>query len=172
MASTLAAQRPPTEAAPAISIRPATAADMPFFHEMEFETTWHSLSAHEQQEFPPERVRESLVATLDLLLARAGNAIFIAEADPGERAGVLWFGVNRNPLTGEDEGWIYNISVVPRFRRQGVGARLMAHAEAHARREGFRILGLMVSAHNENARRLYARQGFEEANVIMRRRIE
>jgi ribosomal protein S18 acetylase RimI-like enzyme len=169
MVSTLEAPPPATAPPSSLSIRLATDADMAFFHEMEFETTWHSLSPREQELFAPEQVRESLAATLDTLLARPGNAIFIAEAESGERLGVLWFGVNRNPLTGEDEAWIYNISVVPHGRRQGVGARLMAHAEAHARRGGFRTLGLMVSAHNDPARRLYARHGFEEANVIMRR---
>jgi ribosomal protein S18 acetylase RimI-like enzyme len=172
MVSTLEAQRPATDTAPTISIRPAADADMAFFRQMEFETTWQSLSPREQQAYTKEQVREALSDTLELLLGREGNAIFIAETERGERAGVLWFGVNRNPLTGQDEGWVYNVSVAPAFRRQGVGARLMAHAEAHARREGFRSLGLMVSAHNESARRLYSRLGFEETNVIMRRWLE
>jgi len=144
---------------------------MAFFREMEFETTWANLSPQEQEATSPAAVREALAVTHDLLLGRAGNAIFVAETEAGERIGLLWFGENRNLITGENEAWVYNVSVVPAHRGRGVGARLMEHADAHARRLGYRNLGLMVATHNGPARRLYARLGFEEANVIMRRRL-
>lgn len=153
-------------------IRLATDADMPFFQELEFGTTWESLTERERSITTQGAVREAQRETLDLLLHRPGNAIYIAESPAGERAGMLWFGENRNPLTGEVEAWIYNISVVPAFRGQGVGSLLMAHAEALAREGGYRSLGLMVASHNEGARRLYARLGFDETNVLMRRWLE
>src|SRR5262249_49906398 len=141
-------QRNAQRETPPMRIRLATDADMPFFEELELQTTWDSLTAREQAMATPEAVRQAQRETLDLLLSRPGNAVYIAETEAGERAGMLWFGENRNPLTGDVEAWIYNISVLPAFRGQGVGTLLMAHAEALAREGGYQSLGLMVSSHN------------------------
>src|SRR5438874_9191057 len=161
----------PDTAVSAVRIRPGTDTDMAFFREMEFETTWYNLSPDEQQTTTPAAVREALEVTHELLLGRPGSAIFVAESESGERIGLLWFGENRNLITGESEAWVYNVSVVASHRGKGVGALLMAHAEAYARQLGYRSLGLMVAVHNHGARRLYARLGFAESNLVMRRRL-
>ena len=155
----------------AIRILPGTDADMAFFREMEFETTWQNLSPAEQQTTTATAVREALAVTHDLLLNRPGSAIFVAETESGERVGLLWFGENRNLITGESEAWVYNVSVVSAHRGKGIGGLLMAHAESYARKLGYPSLGLMVAVHNEAARRLYARLGFVESNLVMRRRL-
>jgi ribosomal protein S18 acetylase RimI-like enzyme len=156
----------------AVRIRPGTDADMSFFREMEFETTWYNLSPAEQQTTTPASVREALAVTHELLLDRPGSAIFLAEGEGGERVGLLWFGENRNLITGESEAWVYNVSVVAAHRGKGVGGLLMAHAEAYARQLGYPSIGLMVAVHNDAARRLYARLGFAESNLVMRRRLK
>ena len=81
----------------------------------------------------------------------------------------MWFGVNRNLVTGEDEAWIYNISVVKERQGQGIGRKLMAFAEQLARDGGYRVLGLMVSSHNAPARSLYEKLGFRPTNILMRK---
>ncbi|HEU4754964.1 MAG TPA: GNAT family N-acetyltransferase, partial [Armatimonadota bacterium] len=90
----------------------------------------------------------------------------------GERVGLLWFGINRNLVTGEDEAWVFNVSVVPERQGEGVGKLLMAHAEQLARDAGFHTVGLMVSAHNERARALYKKLRFRETNLVMRKRVD
>jgi ribosomal protein S18 acetylase RimI-like enzyme len=152
-------------------IRKGTTDDFDFFQEMEVETTWENLSPEDRARLTRAQVSQALTETHDLLLARPGNALFIAETEAGEPAGLLWFGENRNLVTGEIEGWIYNVSVVPHFRGQGIGAQLVRHAEAHARQEGYQLIGLMVAVHNEVARRLYANSGFAESNIVMRKRL-
>jgi ribosomal protein S18 acetylase RimI-like enzyme len=152
-------------------IRLGTDADMAFFREMEFETTWLNLSPTERETLDPDEIRRALAETHELLLSRAGSVIFVAEDESGRSIGLLWMGENRNLLTGVAEAWVYNISVIGSRRGQGIGARLMAHAEAHARELGYQTLGLMVAAHNEAARRLYDRLGYDETNVIMRKKL-
>lgn len=152
-------------------IRKGTSEDFEFFQEVELETTWENLPPEDRPRMSRDRIAEALTETHDILLARPGNALFIAETEEGERAGLLWFGESRNLVTGEIEGWIYNISVVPRFRGRGVGALLMTHAETHAREHGYGVVGLMVAVHNEVARRLYTRSGFSESNIVMRKRL-
>jgi ribosomal protein S18 acetylase RimI-like enzyme len=158
-------------AAPAIRIRKETPEDASYFREVEFQTTWENLDAEEQARFTPARVREALQETHEILLDRPGNTIFIAESEDGQRAGLLWFGERRNLATGEIEAWIYNVTVSEAFRGQGVGALLMQHAEAFARDEGYRTIGLMVALHNRAARRLYERLDYHKGNLLMRKRL-
>lgn len=155
----------------AVRIRAGTPDDHAYFRELEFQTTWENLPPEDQKRLSPARVREALEETHEILLSRPGNAIFIAETADGRRAGLVWFGENRNLVTGDIEAWIYNITVSPDFRGQGIGTQLLNHAEAHARDEGYRTVGLMVAVHNETARRLYERLNYREGNILMRKRL-
>src|SRR4051794_35174746 len=94
-----------------IRLRPAREADDPFFVEMEFRTTWDNLSPSDRERLSREDVRGALQLTHELLLNRPGNQVVIAETEKGERVGLLWLGINRNVITGEDEAWVYNVSV-------------------------------------------------------------
>ena len=154
-----------------IRLRESTRADQAFFRQMEFETTWASLDPEDLQRLRAADVREALDVTHEILLARPGNRLVIAENDQGERVGLLWFGINRNLVTGEEEAWVYNVSVVSHYRGHGVGQRLMEHAEELARAGGFHTLGLMVASHNTAATRLYERLAFRPTNLVMRKRL-
>jgi ribosomal protein S18 acetylase RimI-like enzyme len=154
-----------------VRLRPATSADDAFFVECEFSTTWLSIDEAERDAIGEAGVRAALQETHELLLSRAGNEIVIAETTAGERVGLLWFGVNRNLVTGREEAWVYNVTVVPAARGGGLGRRLMEHAEELARQRGFSHLGLMVSAHNAPARALYERLDFRATNFLMRKSV-
>ena len=118
-----------------------------------------------------EEIREALTETHEALLARPGNRVIIAEHGEGERVGMLWFGMNRNLITGEQEAWIYNLSVIDAYQGRGIGRRLLEHAEGLAREAGCPVLGLMVSSHNQRARQIYEAFGFRTTNVLMRKRV-
>lgn len=154
-----------------LRFRPATRADDAFFLQVEFDTTWHSLDEAERARLRPEEVKDALRETHSLLLARQGNHVLVGENAQGERLALLWLGVNRNLVSGEDEAWIFNVSVVPEHQNKGLGRALMAHAEDWARKEGFRVIGLLVSCHNERARALYEKLGFRPTNIIMRKEL-
>jgi ribosomal-protein-alanine N-acetyltransferase len=79
--------------------------------------------------------------------------------------------MNRNLITGEEEAWVYNISVIDAYQGRGLGRRLLEHAERLAREAGYPVLGLMVSHHNERARRLYEAYGFHTTNHVLRKRV-
>jgi GNAT superfamily N-acetyltransferase len=64
-----------------------------------------------------------------------------------------------------DIGRIDNIFVAEPFRRQGYGLTLMAHLLALSRRLALRITVLELEEHNEPARALYTRCGFEPAGT-------
>jgi ribosomal protein S18 acetylase RimI-like enzyme len=151
-----------------VRIRQGTDADMGFFRDLEMQTTWENLPPEDCSRLTREQVWDALDETHELLLARPGNVMFIAEVD-GERAGLLWFGPNRNLVTGEEEGWIYNVTVLPTYRGRGIARLLMQHAESHAKAEGYAVIGLMVAVHNGAARELYRRLDYQESNILMRK---
>ena len=83
-------------------------------------------------------------------------AIVVAEGEDGTVLG--YAGVS----TVLDEGYIDNVAVDPRFRRQGVADELVA-ALARFGRAKLVFLTLEVRASNAPAIALYAKHGFQEA---------
>lgn len=155
-----------------LTFRELTAEDESFFAEMDLSTTWESIPPLAREGLSREAVAEAAKATNRLILSQPGTRLLLAEDDEtAEKVGLLWFGWKRDPLTGLDEGWVYSVSVVPERRGEGIGRRLMAEAERLAADAGFPLVGLMVSAHNVPAVRLYQNLGYETTNLIMRKRV-
>ena len=66
-------------------------------------------------------------------------------------------------LEEDDSYYICGVALFPEYRGLGIGTRLMALAEQHAREQGFDKLSLIVFEKNEGAMRLYERLGYREA---------
>jgi GNAT superfamily N-acetyltransferase len=62
----------------------------------------------------------------------------------------------------EGHFWVESVAVAPELQGQGVGRRLLAHAEALARTAGFAEIRLLTNGKMAANRRLYARVGYVE----------
>lgn len=122
-----------------VSVRPMAAADL--------EAVWRL----EQQCFANPWSMKLLADGLNCVYDR----FFVAEAD-GRICGYA----NLRLIAGEGE--IERIAVDSRFRRQGIGRKLMEEMEESARREGAGALTLEVRESNRAARNLYESFGFAE----------
>ena len=143
-----------------------------FFFEAEVETTFLSLSP-DQSHISREELAQRLRATHEKMFAQSGHIIFVArDRNSGENLGLLWFGPRFDPISCEDQAWIFNITVVPAHRGCGIGKILMKHAENYAAQNGFSSIGLTVSSHNENARALYQKMDYAQTNILMRKNLE
>jgi ribosomal protein S18 acetylase RimI-like enzyme len=143
-----------------------------FFFEVEVATTWASLPL-DRRRFSPEEFCARLRRTHEMMLSPPGHVLFIArDLDSGENLGLLWFGPRYNALTGEEEAWIFNITVLPEHRGCGVAKALMAHAEAYGQQAGFRQIGLSVASHNEPARTLYRQLGYGETSLLLSKSLD
>ena len=112
----------------AIRIRRGTTDDLDYFKEVEFQTTWENLPPEDQERFTPDQVRAALEETHEILLARPGNALFIAETEDGANAGLLWFGENRNVVTGEKDfriPYTQGIASFTALQRRNIPSRLL-----------------------------------------------
>ena len=74
--------------------------------------------------------------------------------------GCLWQGEAIDQRTGLKQAYVFLIYVEPAHRRQGLGAALMAHAQAWAKRQGYRQIGLQVFEDNQPALTLYQKLGY------------
>jgi RimJ/RimL family protein N-acetyltransferase len=101
-------------------------------------------------------------------LATPGNWLWTIEDEAGRDVGDLWIG----PHASDREAvYIFDIEVRPEARGRGIGRAALDALDAWARDAGYPRIGLQVFGSNDVARRLYARAGYVETNVLMEKRL-
>jgi len=104
---------------------------------------------------------------IDSARRRQSSEIFVAVTTDGEEriAGSIMAGYDGH------RGWVYYVAARPEYRSQGLGGRLMRHAEAWLEGLGAPKVMLMIREKNEGVRRFYEGLGYEvERRTIMSRR--
>lgn len=94
-----------------------------------------------------------------LLYQMSGNNIFIAAVHNGEVMGYIGM------MFVLDEGYISNVAVTGKYRRQGIAKALILALEAKCREMQLSFMTLEVRESNAPAISLYAGLGFEEVGV-------
>lgn len=79
----------------------------------------------------------------------------------------LWLGVAVDQLQGDRHTNVFLLYVDPNYRQQGIGSALMHHAEAWARAQGDRQIGLQVFQTNQVALNLYQNLGYQPQSLWM-----
>ena len=102
------------------------------------------------------------------LMAQDGMRVLLAKVD-GAPAGYVLAEMVWRAETSTTHAfamvYVHHISVDPAFRRQGVGAALIAAARAEGARNGIVDLGLDVWSFNDAAQRFFTGQGLRPFNV-------
>ncbi len=104
----------------------------------------------------------------DIASARANASSDIFVAVSGESSGRIAGSV----MAGYEghRGWVYYVAVAPEHRSQGLGEKLMRHAEAWLAEAGAPKVMLMIREDNEAVRRFYEGLGYEvEERTVMSR---
>ena len=141
-----------------VQIRPAQEADLEQLARM-CEALWPRASAAEHA----EELRLLLRGKADLVLTMP-LMIFVAETRDGRLVGFVEVdlrshadGCNPSRAVGYIEGWY----VAERFRRNGVGKKLIAKAEEWARSHGCAEMGSDAVIENEMSQRAHEALGYE-----------
>jgi ribosomal protein S18 acetylase RimI-like enzyme len=94
---------------------------------------------------------------------------FLRVVDPGrdETVGHLWLRVR--PQSGEVEGYVFDIELLPAARGHGLGRATMQAAHDLARSLGATVMRLNVFGHNGTAIGLYESLGYTVAGASMHR---
>lgn len=67
-------------------------------------------------------------------------------------------------LEEDDSYYVCGMAMFPEHRGRGIGTRLLALAEEHARQQGYGKVSLIVFEQNSGAKRLYDRSGYIEVS--------
>lgn len=94
-----------------------------------------------------------------LLYQMRGNNVFLAAVQDGEVMGYIGM------MFVLDEGYISNVAVTGKYRRQGVAKALISALEEKCREMRLSFMTLEVRESNTPAISLYAGLGFEEVGV-------
>ena len=152
-----------------VVIRPARPTDTAAFKKLNRQTFLESL---------PEDTgdREALASHYETLFRQFApfdqnrNTILVADVD-GSYAGHLWFGLQTDFFTGRAKAWIFDVSVRPEYRRQGIGKQLLQAGTAQMKEQGYDDVGLQVFARNEPALALYRSLGFDVRSSVLSLRL-
>jgi ribosomal protein S18 acetylase RimI-like enzyme len=106
-----------------------------------------------QQAFPDDPTRNHAVNAIPAKLAFQPDLLFVA---------VTADGVIGTVMAGYDghRGWLYSVAVRPDWRRAGVGAALVHHAEAALQALGCGKVNLQVRSTNAAVVRFYESHGY------------
>jgi GNAT superfamily N-acetyltransferase len=153
-----------------VVIRPAVAADRDFLVSLDDRLI--------EEAVVPEITRDDLVAfqsayTRDALDDdKPGVATLVAVDRTGKPLGYVQLEPHRDMLTGGTSGYVSILAVRAEAEGCGVAKRLLEAADDWAVRAGFRFLLLDVFASNATARRFYARRGFVDESLRLRRKVD
>jgi len=131
------------------------------------ETVWNDLPARERASLDRVALETHFRPHAEQVLDSRENLVFVAEGASGEVAGYAVVGGASIMLSPVPFGFLYDLWVAPGARRQGIARRLVEHAAAWCRRQGYGKMRLEVSATNGAARALYAASGFSEERLFL-----
>jgi len=95
-----------------------------------------------------------------------GQYLYTVQRVPeGNSVGYAWLGARQEG--GKRFGVLYQLTVFERFRRQGYGSAALKAVEEKAQKLGLGAVILEVFAHNEAARGLYRKAGYQERSLIL-----
>jgi ribosomal protein S18 acetylase RimI-like enzyme len=139
-----------------------TEADSAFFQAEEY-LSWKE-NSWVPSDLPEETTRKTFLADLNNYIQDLNqNQVYLAKSERGEYAGMIWMArrTSKEPWDfSELPGWVYDIRVLPEFRRKGLGSQLLAKSADWAREAGFSQVGLHVLGDNTAAIQLYKSSEF------------
>jgi ribosomal protein S18 acetylase RimI-like enzyme len=107
--------------------------------------------------------------------AATAGKVFVAEGDYGVVGFVCVWGKVPSEDLDEEPGeyaFISDLIVLPAYRHQGIGQRLLHTAEAYARAQGAATLELEVLPTNEQALQWYIRHGFRPYHWLLKKSLD
>jgi GNAT superfamily N-acetyltransferase/L-amino acid N-acyltransferase YncA len=119
-----------------------------------------------KEQYPDKTEHEIFVIFRDEILesfdfSRDDCRVYILESVTGTKVGYIWVAIrdSEDPWDLNRPLWIFDISILPEFRRHGLAKRLLKESEEYAKEIG-RNVGLFVHEHNKGAFALYRSVGY------------
>ncbi len=122
--------------------------------------------AEEAQQMSEESYRKLLPDGL----TTSNQYLFTIEDEKiGEKVGMLWFSVDEQTAT--PRAFVYDVQIDRNHRRRGYGTQAMEALEEKVRELGLTKILLHVFGHNQAARAMYAKLGYEVTSLYMSKKL-
>jgi len=106
------------------------------------------------------------------LIKKPNYGIFMAQDEAGNLLGHIIVGAQQiESATGQEQGWVFDLSVEEEYWGKGVAAKLQQEAENFVRAFGHKFLGLGVTSDNIRALKFYQKMGYREERKKMLKKI-
>jgi aminoglycoside 6'-N-acetyltransferase I len=117
----------------------------------------------------PDDAPSALLRSIEAILSGDDAWAFLAESTEGTPAGFAEVSIRKyaNGCDSEPVPFLEGIFVRPQFRRQGAGARLIAHIEAFLMERGFNELGSDALIDNRDSHAAHCGWGFSETERVV-----
>ena len=124
---------------------------------------WHTSEAVQKAEAEFQQLLPAGLASKNQYLF----SIITKELD--QKIGMIWFAVN--DIQPHSSAFIYDFLIFDEFRRQGYGTQALLAVEEKVKDLGIDTISLHVFGHNEAARALYHKIGYEITNINMSKKL-
>ena len=152
-----------------VRIREGVAADRESFWRATLETAWQDIPEDERADMDRAMFDRYFRQAAGPYLDDPRNTLFIAEDEGGRIVGHTLLGQTLPFYSSKPYGFVFDVYVAERARRQGVGRQLLEFAFKHFRDQGLEKVKLEVAESNEKAKPLYAKMGFKVERHVMGR---
>ncbi|MFQ3546288.1 N-acetyltransferase [Halobacillus rhizosphaerae] len=103
---------------------------------------------------------------MNTVLLRGGRVLVMKEPDTHEFAGWILYGIEKDEITQDDFGFIYELHVLKPYRKRGYATALMEEALHQLKHHGLKRVRLVVYKGNF-AIDLYEKLGFSQHRIVM-----
>jgi RimJ/RimL family protein N-acetyltransferase len=129
------------------------------------------LAGNWEKEEAPRLAEKEFRALLPDGINTKDNFLYsIVDGEFGQKVGIIWIAVNI-PSTLKGDLFVYDFEIFEKFRRKGFATNALKVLDAKARELGKDRISLHVFGQNHPARKLYQKNGFEETNVMMSKKL-
>lgn len=140
--------------------------DLPLLLHMAAVTDWEIMNPTDRAVARPEVVQANAHRNLLATLASPGGTAFVAD-DGGRPVGFLLIGIRPDDRTGEWQGYMADIYLLPEYRGKGIAKRLHEAGEWYLRQLGIRRITNWVHATNPLGQKASQARGFRVWGVMM-----
>ena len=118
----------------------------------------------EEVEFRPDREKQVRGLQMIIRAPERGNIFVATEED--EVVGMVSLLFTISTAKGAPACWLEDMVIRRDRRGMGIGARLLEHAVAYAKSNGFTRITLLTDRMNEKTIRFYEKHGFQHSEMV------
>lgn len=149
-----------------IRVRAATARDLSLIGAWAPHSAWETLTPQERETMGSEEVISYAQGLLGMVVAAPQHSVVLIAEAAGQPVGYIVGAVGPDSATGEPNGFLLDVFVLPQVRRHGVGQTLQQAAERCFTAMGLRKVKMWSGVHNQAAVQLATRSGFKPEGLI------